>query len=67
MSVDPIAVGQEVSLGGENPDWLAVDGLEGNILHLRRIFGEPAFYSAGFWIDCVLIRAARWPLHEASE
>ena len=57
-----IAVGQEVSLGGENPDWLLVDGAEGKTLHLLRTFGEPAHHSAGFWIDGMLIRAARWPL-----
>jgi hypothetical protein len=56
-----VAIGQEVSLGGENPDWLLVDGAEGKTLHLRRSFGQPALYSAGFWIDGVLIRATRWP------
>jgi hypothetical protein len=58
-----VAIGQEVSLGGENPDWLLVDGAEGKTPHLLRRFGEPALHSAGFWIDGVLIRAARWPIN----
>jgi len=58
----PIVVGQEVSLGGENPDWLLVDRAEGTTLHLLRSFGSPIHHSAGFWIDGVLIRKARWPI-----
>lgn len=56
-----IAIGQEVNLGAENPDWLLVDQAEGKSFHLLRTFGAPAVHSAGFWIDAVLIRAARWP------
>jgi hypothetical protein len=62
MSDKEISVGQEVSLGGENPDWLLVDRAEGKTLHLLRTFGEPAIHSAGFWIDGVLIRSSRWPI-----
>ena len=57
-----IAIGQEVSLGAENPDWLLVDRAEGTTFRLRRSFGQPCAYSAGFWIEGVLIRAARWPI-----
>lgn len=60
-----IAVGQEVSLGAENPDWLLVDKAEGKTFHLLRTFGEPAVHSAGFWIDGILIRAARWPIRRS--
>ena len=56
-----IAVGQEVTLGGYPSEWLRVDRSEGKSVHVRRSFGEPAVYSAGFWIDGVVIRAARWP------
>ena len=62
MSRIATAVGQEVRLGGENLDWLLVDGADGETYHLRRMFGEPVLYSAGFWVDGVLIRATRSPI-----
>jgi hypothetical protein len=61
----PIVIGQEVSLGAENPDWLLVDRTEGRSVRLRRSFGKPANYSAGFWIDRALVRAARWPVQQS--
>jgi hypothetical protein len=61
VAILQIAIGQMVSLGGYPSDWLLVDRAEGNRLRLRRPFGEPETFSAGFWIDSDLVREVRWP------
>ena len=50
-----------VSLGGYPSDWLFVDRIQGGRLCLLRLFGEPARFSAGFWIDAALVHEVRWP------
>jgi hypothetical protein len=61
LVVEQVTVGQMVSLGGYPSDWLLVDRVHGSRLCLRRAFGEPARFSAGFWVDARLVHEVRWP------
>jgi hypothetical protein len=61
MVAEQLVAGQMVSLGGYPSDWLVVDRVQGKRLRLRRFFGNPVVYSAGFWIDAEQVREVRWP------